>query len=55
MSLTSTNLGIISSYYYIKIETVGKFVEKITEAIKLKSLIELVCEAEELKHIAFKP
>ena len=43
MNLTSTNLGIISSYYYIKIETVGKFVEQITETIKLKSILELIC------------
>lgn len=55
MDLTSTNLGIISSYYYIKIETVGNFVEQITENVKLKALLEMVCCAEELRDIAFRP
>lgn len=55
MELTATNLGIICSYYYIKIESVGGFVEKIQENIKLKGLLEMISEAEELKdHAGYK-
>ena len=54
MELVSTNLGIISSYYYIKIETIGNFVGKIqaNSNLKLKEILQMVCEAEELADYA---
>lgn len=39
LALTATNLGIICSYYYIKVETLANYVSKISDSSKLKSLI----------------
>lgn len=55
LELSSTNLGIICSYYYIKIETVGSFVQKVTDNLKLTALLEIISECEELKDISYRP
>jgi hypothetical protein len=39
-------LGIICSYYYINVETLATYVQKITENMKLKDIIELVSQAQ---------
>jgi hypothetical protein len=46
--LTATNFGIICGYYSIKVETLARFVAGLTENVKLKTLIQLVCQAVEL-------
>ncbi len=53
--LSPTNLGIICSYYSIKVETLATFVAGLDENIKLKPLIQLVCQAAELSHINYRP
>lgn len=55
VDLSETNLGIICSYYYIKIESVAAIVEKISENMKLKGLLELICETEEVRDIGYRP
>jgi pre-mRNA-splicing helicase BRR2 len=55
VDLTATNLGIICSYYYIKIETVGSFVERINPKLDVRSLLEILSEAEELKDFGYRP
>lgn len=53
--LTATNLGIICSFYYLKVETLAIFLRKVSESMKLKDIIELVSQAEELANFQFKP
>jgi len=47
-------LGIVCSYYYISTSTIATFVEKLTDNLKMKSLIELLSEAYEFKDIAYR-
>ena len=53
--LTSTNLGIICSYYYIKVETLAGYVQRVHENMKLKDAIQLISQAEELADFHYRP
>lgn len=53
-NLNATNLGIVCSYYYISTSTMATFVEKLTDNLKLKSLIELLSEAQEFHDISYR-
>ncbi len=47
-------MGIICSYYYIKIESVAGIVERISENIKLVDLLELISQTEEVKDVGYR-
>lgn len=53
-NLNPTNLGIVCSYYYISTNTMATFVEKLTDNLKMKNLIELLSEAHEFREVAYR-
>lgn len=55
VELGDTNLGIICSYYYVKMESIGTIVGGITENVKMKGLLELVCGTEEVRDVGYRP
>lgn len=54
MDLTPTNLGIVCSYYYVRVETLSAFLQHIVENMKLVSIMEMLCEAEELAVFGYR-
>jgi pre-mRNA-splicing helicase BRR2 len=54
-TLVPTNLGIICSYYYIKVETLAVFLQRVTDSMKLKDVVALLSQAEELSDCQYRP
>eukprot|EP01027_Heterolobosea_sp_BB2_P011038 GEZU01016104.1.p1 GENE.GEZU01016104.1~~GEZU01016104.1.p1 ORF type:complete len:2151 (-),score=711.87 GEZU01016104.1:145-6597(-) len=52
--LTALNLGMISSYYYIKYTTIELFSSSLTENTKLKGLLEILTSASEYDDIPIR-
>lgn len=53
-TLTPLNLGMISSYYYIKCSTIGLFQEALKENFKMKQILEILCAAAEFETIPIR-
>mmetsp|Transcript_2205 Transcript_2205/g.3149 ORF Transcript_2205/g.3149 Transcript_2205/m.3149 type:complete len:1192 (+) Transcript_2205:11-3586(+) len=53
-SLSSLNLGMIASYYYIQCTTVELFSSSVTEKTKLRGLIDILASSSEYNNIALR-
>lgn len=48
-------MAIICSFYYIRVETLSAFIQKISDHVKLREIIEIITYAEELSEHQYRP
>ena len=53
VDLAPLNLGMISSYYYIKYSTIDLFAKSLNGAFKLRQILEILCAATEFETVSF--
>ena len=55
MDLSTLNLGMISSYYYINYTTIERFSSSLTSKTKMKGLLEILALVSEYAHLPIRP
>ncbi|KAM7261422.1 hypothetical protein ACFE04_008789 [Oxalis oulophora] len=55
MDISSLNLGLIASYYYISYTTIERFSSSLTPKTKMKGILEILASASEFAQIPLRP